>query len=145
MREQHKALTAGKTGRPELRLSVLEAIKSIGALHRLNAQPLDPLIASKLSDLVSQSLIVLKGFELARRELCRKYGTPNEGTKRYEMGENQEQFDAEIRALMQVELKVEMEPIRLEELANTCGACGRNQVTLSGVDLSALSWLIVKG
>jgi hypothetical protein len=116
-----------------------------GALHRLNAQPVDPFLSYRLSQSIGQVEEKLSHYHSTRIKLCQRLGTLNEKSNLFEFGDNQEEFDREIEKLKSMQVKIDVAPVRLKELHNPCPTCGQNMVRLSAHDMYALSWLIVEG
>lgn len=77
-------------------------------------------------------------YEETRMGLCHQYGVLNEKTNQYEFPDGRKAFDAEMQALLAVEVEVPGEPLKDADLVRKLGASD----PLNADDLLNLEWLI---
>lgn len=116
----------------KLTLSIL--IESLPALARLSAQPAPAPLAFALAKVNKAVESELEAYNTARLGLCKQHGTLPKDKSAYEFtAAGRRKFDAGFKDLLATEAELKVGEIDINRLGD---------VTISGADLSALSWLI---
>lgn len=118
----------------KVKLSQIEAVKS--SLRTFLSKELPIRIAYRFSKLVKKLDDELTDLDANRRELYKKYGKPKEDDPNQIAitEENREAFLAEIKELLDEEITVDFEPVKVDDLGD---------IKISSIDLANLSLFII--
>lgn len=128
----------------KLTLGELKASFDSNALPRLAADAGLPVkTAFRLAQVWKQALAQMQCYEEARINICRKYGTLNEETQKFEFPNDdaEKELHKEGRELLRIEVEIGGEPFLIDDF-------GPRKLTagdfLSANDIVHLGWLIVE-
>lgn len=105
------------------------------SLAKIFDKDLNITVAYRLSSLLAKLAEEMKRFEENRVKLVKKHGTQKEDTVQFEVPpEKTKEFYEELNALLQIEVKIDFEPIPLKDLGD---------ITLSATDVMKLDGKVI--
>lgn len=116
-----------------MEITLNQLINSRKSLDKLFMQDLKARTSFLLFRLQPQVFSELTNYDQARLALCKKLGTLNLETNKYEFGDKLEAFESEYIELINTQITLDTEPLQLDDIADA---------QLSALDFLALSWLI---
>jgi len=118
-----------------MNVQVGKVVASVEALQRLVAEKVPALTAFKLARITRQVETVIGDFEKARIGLVKQYGEPQEDGSATVKPENIPAFQAEFSQLIESEVALEFEPVKLESLGD---------IQLTTADMLALDYMLAE-
>ena len=119
-----------------MKISLAEVKGLEGSLSKIFEKDVNIKIAYRLSVLLKKLSEEMALLEENRVKLVKQYGTEDEQTKSMSvLPENSQAFFDAFNELMQVEVKIDFEPIALKDLGD---------IELSASDMAKLAGLIIK-
>ncbi len=116
-----------------MKLKLVDVVNSLNVLSVLSGKPM----AGKLAYVIGKNLRVVteefKEYDSARIALLKELGTLEEGTNRYELGDNQDEFEHRHQELIETEIEVNLRTLTLAEA---------DHLELTPADMLRIDWMI---
>lgn len=117
-----------------VKIKLSQLVSSAESLGRLGGQPLPARQAFLLGKTLKAVNSELESYNATRLETCKRFGTEDKKKGQFEIPEeNLEAFNKEFQDLLNTEVELNVDKLKLADLGNA---------NLSGSDVVVLDWLI---